>query len=207
MDVERPVREQLLQTLNWSFLSHEEVELSHPFWPELNLRADIVAVPLDDPLRYLPLAFEVKNPAVGDESKYTTWSFAIKQAADYVFASIRDPRMPDFNGRRIAGAFVFPAPNLPPPSPDKVNDRETYHRTISAGAFHLAQHFGVGRALLSANGELLLMFGPSVVFAANSWSDRVKRVLKSKRRIGSQMIDIHSRLGGLNEDFAPYETD
>ncbi len=105
MDVEKPVREQLIRALGGNFLAVQEVELVHPYFSDVSLRADVVAIPLDGPLKYLPIAFEVKKPPPGDESKYTIWCLAIKQASDYVFAEIADKRLADFRGKRIVGAF------------------------------------------------------------------------------------------------------
>src|SRR5579875_3575589 len=99
MDLEAPLRRELIAALEPAFLCFEEVEIEHPILSGLSVRADVVAVPVDRQFWAHALAFEVK--CYDDSADYAKWSAAIRQASDYVLGKVRSPDAV-LAGRRIS---------------------------------------------------------------------------------------------------------
>jgi hypothetical protein len=211
MDIEKPRRTELIEALQDHFLCFEEVTLRHALFSKYCVRADVVAIPLDQ--QYFPyaLAFEVKQPNAVTWN-YATWSIALHQAADYVYSSIEpqpsQPHLGQFRGRRISGAFIFPSP---------VFDRrggETLSRSgeeqLISGALQLALHFRVGHAGWEQTGKgrrFKLSFGLNEVWRSDcGFCFTATGLITGKRSIGAKKIDIFSELDGIGaavafEDF------
>ncbi len=204
MDIERDLRADLIDALSPDFLCFQEVKLRHALFPNRSVRADVVAIPIDREFWGHALAFEVK--VVTERSDYAFWSSAIRQAHDYVYAHI-DSDDQNLIGRRISAALVYPGPRYMPYLP-RVNPPLNAAETVMiSGAFHSALHFRVGRARRDENRRdkrMGLYMGPNEFWAENhGFTGQAVPLLKNKRPIGSQRIDVTTELGGLG-DCVPY---
>lgn len=201
MDIEKARRAELMAALGDQFVCFEEVTLTHAMFTRHKVRADVVAIPLDERLAGYAFAFEVKEPT--QAWNYAAWSGAIRQASDYVYAKI-DPVAPavQFAGRRIAGAFMFPSPPYNPhgmPMEPTPFVRPGEEQMVS-GQFHLALHFRVGRAFWETTRRgprFNLSFGPNPVWDSERglWHHGVN-LIAGKRTLGSGKIDVKAELDG-----------
>lgn len=205
MDVEKARRNELMMALGSSFDCFEEVILRHPTFQNHTIRADLVAVPVDSRFNNYALAFEVKN-ATPDWSAIE-WCEAIKQASDYVYATIEPNQasLEAFSGRRISASFIFPAPpydRFGTHSDGRGVIREN-EVTVATGALHLALHFRVGRAYwwgVSSGQIFSLSLGPNLIWdAKNGFRKAYIGLVTGKRSIGSQMIDVMKELSGFRD--------
>lgn len=210
MDVEKERRAELVAALGEQFICFEEVALRHPLFSKHRVRADIVAIPLDKRLENYALAFEVKEPKHG-YMNYASWSQAMRQAADYVYAKIEGrPNRPDltpFIGRRISGAFLFPSPAWNPAGHVASLDDPFVRpgdEKIVTGAMHLALHLRVGRGFWekrSAGRRFVLSFGPNEVWRSDSgFMEASIGLITGKRTLGSQKLDVMAELDGLGSN-------
>lgn len=203
MDPEKARRAELMAMLEKRFMCFQEVTLRHAMLSRYCIRADVVAIPLDQ--KYFPyaIAFEVKLPNA-DQWNFATWSKAMHQASDYVYATIEpqhgSPALAQFVGRRIAGAFIFPSPDCYPRGGRRGAEfvREGDEQMI-AGALQLTLHFRVGHAGWQPTGigpRLVMSFGPNEVWRSDVGFCGTD-LLAGKRRIGSQKIDVFAELDGI----------
>lgn len=203
MDIEAPLRRKLIGSLEGSFLCFEEVEIEHPLFSGVLLRADVVAVPLEDHLWGHALAFEVK--AYPETAPYAKWSAATKQASDYVFGHIKDERQ-NLTGRRVSAAFVYPAPGYQPFVPRQSAPPDISNQVMIAGIFHCALHWRVGRAHHSAREGLSLDFGPNELWTSRrGFSGQAEALLKNKRRVGSRSVDVCGLLDGYDMEMPDWQ--
>lgn len=203
MDIEAALRRELIDALTPDFACFEEVALRPALFPERRVRADVVAVPLDQEFFGHALAFEVKR--VGQKNDCTYWSTAIRQAQDYVYAHL-DSDHHLLSGRRISAALVYPAPRyyVYPPRfncPDDISEK-----LMISGAFLSAMHSRVGRAMKDESSrfkDLHLYMGPNFFWSEKlKFTGQAKAVLKNRRRLGSQHVDVIQELGGLGDAIA-----
>lgn len=191
MDVEKRRRAELIERLGSSFVCLEEVWLSHATFPALKVRADVVAIPLDGSFRNVPLAFEVKEPVAGRQSK--EWIAALRQASDYVYARIvkKPNRIPDdIAGRRIAAAFIYPAPHIHDFGLDGGTDP-------MLGAMTMALHFRVGQARPSRGKpeRFALAFANNEIWQYDKgFTIIASQYLDGRRRFGSGSINAFDEL-------------
>ena len=179
MDIEKKLRDELCERLSSSFLTEQEVSID-----TLNgdrLRADVVALPLDEEFANTLLAFEVKTAS---SRNFNKWTHVFKQAADYVGARVTKGEWCD---REIAAAFVFPAPPyIPTEIPLEQSD---YWRSDEAkelsGVMHMASLFKAGAANIRPRQPrkgLNLSFGPNTLWNEHKgWFVQGKSLLSSKR--------------------------
>ncbi|WP_421951704.1 hypothetical protein [Pelagibacterium sp.] len=201
MDVEKEQRAALVSALGAGFECFEEVPLQHALFTRRTIRADILAVPKDDRLASYAFAFEVKQPDTSWD--YSAWAQAIRQATDYVYASIQ-PSGPaaKYAGRRISAAFKFPAPPVDPEG--RRVDKGPYVRpdtsVMVTGVFHLALHLRVGRAYWEDDQHgrrFRLDFGPNPVWCCRrGFRNQGINLVAGKRTLGSQRIEIRNELDG-----------
>lgn len=198
MDIEANHRHELIERLGASFLCFEEVEIEHPLFSGLLLRADVVAIPIEDDLWGHALAFEVK--CYDESADYAAWSAAIKQASDYVYGRIRSTHH-ILSGRRISAAFVFPATEYLPYIPKHDASSDISNRVMISGVFHCALQWRVGRAHLSTREGFSLSFGPNEFWTTRrGFSGQARALIKNKRRVGSRGIDVCSMLDGFDAE-------
>ena len=203
MDTEKLLRRQLIEHLKKDFLCVEEVSVRPALFPRHVVRADVVALPINPEHKLFdsPIAFEVKNVDEIDIYDLSNWSKAIKQASDYVYATIEpDKRLQDFAGRRIIASFVFPAPPFQW-SANGTDDPDGFRKIRTSSAFHLASYFKVGAAQFSRTGNqkesLTLYMGRGEVWTQNKgWSGTATNHLSNKRKLGSQNINVLAELDG-----------
>ena len=196
MDVEKQRRSELIRALDPDFVCFEEVRLQHLTFPRLTVRADIVAIPIAPQFQGYALAFEVKDPS--EQWQYKNWSKTIRQASDYVYGKILpDPRLNEHVGRRISCSFVYP-------SPEYIRTMPTEEDSIIVGIFHLAIHFRVGRAFIDTSRRekrFCLTMGPNDVWRSDvGYTGQAEGLIKGKRTVGSQRVDILRELDGIGDD-------
>ena len=203
MDVEAAHRQQVLELLGPAFLCFEEVDVEHPLFEGLMLRADVIAIPVEEELWGHALAFEVKT--YGQDADYAKWSGAVKQASDYVLGSLRSKNQV-VEGRRVSAAFVYPAPKYQPYVPRENPPADISQQVMIAGVFHCAIHWRVGRAFHSERDGFSLSFGPNELWTTRrGFSGQAKALLKNKRRVGSRSVDICARLDGFDAKMPDFE--
>lgn len=199
MDIEKPVRIELMNALSEHYICFEEVNLFHALLPKHIIRADVVAFPRGGQLSGCGIAFETKLPklSIGGANIAET----IKQASDYVYARVApDVRLKEYVGRRINSSFVFPSP----PFRTQMRDLEKEFGSDSAevlqasGAFQLALHFRVGRAFWEKEypyKRFALAFGRNDVW--NSQEGFLKSgdgLFSQRRRLGTKKVDFISEI-------------
>jgi len=206
MDIEKPIRLELIEALSPHFFCFEEVVLRHALLRARLIKADVVAFPRGGQLGGCGFAFETKvKTQFYDHSHY---SEAIKQASDYVYAKVEaDKRLNEFEGKFIHSSFVFPSPPFYANQSSIPAEAETQSSELllASGAIHLALHFRVGRAYWEKSfpdRKFVLAFGRNDVW--NSRDGFVKRgdgLLQQKRRLGSKKVDFISELTGNPSEF------
>jgi len=207
MDVEKKHRAELIRALDSHFVCFEEVKLRHALMTKHCIRADVIAIPTDQKFWGFAIAFEVKEPT----SKYRNaadWIQTLRQASDYVYASIepekRDDNLASYVGRRVAAAFVFPAPKyaLVGTEHEKPGDAR-----FLAGAMQLGLHFRVGGADWESTGigpRFRLMMGPNEVWRSDcGFCHTGPGLLSGKRTLGSRKVDVMAELDGIGHK-VPY---
>lgn len=192
---EADVRAHLAAVLARDFETFEEVEVRHALFRRRMLRIDVLAIPRDPVLTDLALAFETK----GDRRwLIPEWAQALKQASDYVLATI-EPKLAAHAGKRVMAAFVYPAPRWQshgaPPSAGV-----THEEMFLSGMGHMAsyQRVGTARIVEGRRGpELVLKAGEELWTSTRGWRSNARNVLAGKRQIGSQRFPILEELRGL----------
>jgi hypothetical protein len=166
---------------------------------------DVLARPKAAQFAGLTFAFEVKCPDSGWRPSEGVldvpfWTRAIKQAADYVYAEvIPNPAQSLFAGRRVGCAFVFP-------THARRGSREATEHVLRAwGAFETACHFRVGRAFIDfvrggRERRLNLHLGTELWATKKGFSRNAEGILRGKRPLGSQQVDILSALPDIDLD-------
>jgi hypothetical protein len=205
MDIEASYRSALIEALGEDFDCVEHVPLRHVFLRDKTIVCDVLARPKDSRYDGLTFAFEVKCPDKGwlpSEGVICVpfWTRAIKQAADYVYAEVVPGSAQSlFAGRRVGCAFVFPA-NL------RRGRSATEHDLRAWGAFEAACHFRVGHASLALGrkeSDLSLHLGTDLWASKKGFSGNAAGVLRGKRPLGSQQVDVLSALSGLDVPGGP----
>jgi len=202
MDIERPIRAELIGALLDDFACVEHVPLRHALFTDRIITCDVLAIPRDDRFSGLTIAFEVKCaesawcPSAG-VTNVPFWTRAIKQAADYVYAEVvSDFDDTSLHGRRIAASFVYPA-NI------RRNAKSTEHDIRAWGAFEAACHLRVGRAyiqdILGGRARCLnLYLGTELWSTGKGFSSHANGVLRGRRPLGSQQVDLLSFFPGID---------
>lgn len=192
MDIEKPLRELLVQTLSSDFDCYQECHLKHAIFDKV-IRADVVAISKDINANFI-LAFEVKVPNSKWEFKH--WNAAIAQAADYPFATIEDQNLPEeCIGRTVDCAFVFPRPDLSPCKNDEDQESKLMRSgdaELVRGALLLAQHMRVGTGEIRQEKRRLLSLrlGTDTLWQSNEGFRPKAKQKFSFKRVGSQIIQI-----------------
>jgi len=166
----------------------EEVPLRHALFQKHVIRCDVLAIPLDARFSGLTLAFEVKEPQHPEDTSF--WKRAIRQASDYVYATVEPQRgFEHLSGRRVSSSFVYPYM-----LPDGMN-----HRSI-ANYFDLATYLRVGRAFHESGRRerLALYLGNRVWRSDQRFASKAEGELLGKRQIGSRQVDLLCELDGIN---------
>lgn len=203
MDVEAAHRHELIRLLGSSFMCFEEVEIEHPTLATLLIRADVVAIPIQEEFWCHALAFEVK--CYDSSADYAKWSATIKQALDYVLGRIRSNDQV-LSGRRISASLVYPAPVYLPYIPKTDAPPDISNRIMITGAFHCAMHLRVGRAHRSERDGLSLSFGPNEFWTTRrGFTAQAQNLLKNKRSVGSRGVDVCAILDGLDSAWPEFE--
>jgi len=209
MDVEKNRRAELIEVLSGHFICFEEVDLRHALMTKHCIRADVVAIPNEPKFWGFAIAFEVKEPT----SKYRNsadWIQSLRQAADYVYASIepknRADNLSSHFGRRIAAAFLYPVPSYMPNIREVTQaDAELVEKDdrFLAGAMQLALHFRVGGASWEQTGigpRFRLIFGPNEVWRSDcGFCHSGPGLLSGKRTLGSRKVDVMAELDGIGQ--------
>jgi len=196
MNLEEDKRIELESWLAPAFETWREVKLCHALFRRRKLRIDLLAVPREDPYRQIALGFEVKGHTEWDEP---IWAKALKQASDYVLATV-EPDRPGLGphvGKRIMAVFVWPAPSwvISPKSAD-------IQGAFLSGMAQMAGYLRVGRATVSKSRRpsLELTFGPNDVWgSASGWRPHAQNMLVGKRQIGSQRFNILEELEAMEK--------
>ena len=203
MDLEAPYRRELIGALGPAFLCVEEIDIEHPILLGLIIRADVVAIPVEQKFWAHALAFEVK--CYDHSAGYSKWSAAIRQASDYVLGKVRSTSQV-LAGRRISASLLYPAPRYLPYVPRQNAPEDVSNLVMVAGAFHCASHSRVGRASRSEKEGLTLSFGPNEFWTARrGFTAQAKNLLVNKRPIGSRNVDVCTILDGLDFVAPEYE--
>lgn len=205
MDIEKARRAELIDALGDHFICFEEVKLRHALMSKHCVRADVVAIPIEETFWGFAIAFEVKEPSYKRRNA-AQWIQSLRQASDYVYASIepekRNDNLAGHIGRRIAGAFVFPAPafggrEIVTPETELAQDE----RVFMAGAMQLGLHFRIGGAGWEQTGigpRFRLMFGLNEVWRSDcGFCHSGPGLLSGKRTLGSQKVDVMTELDGI----------
>lgn len=208
MDIEAVKRKELITALQPDFICFEEVPLNPALLPGRILRADVVAIPIEEQYWAYTIAFEVK--AFDDLLDCSKWCDAIKQASDYVYAKTTNNDLASLlYGRRICASFVYPAPLFRPYVPIGSDVGMAGKEVMISGAFSAALHFRVCRAhwheRRPGQHELMLTMGPNELWRQNSgFTGQATPLLTRKRKLGSQMIDVLAELDGVGPKHLPF---
>lgn len=188
---ETEVRAYLRQQLDKDFELHEEVCVRHSLFKRRRLRLDLLAIPRDPRLSDIALAFETKPDREWD---IPLWSEALKQASDYVLATV-EPDLKAHAGKRVMAVFVYPSPL------EGLADAHHYiedpRLSFYAGMLHMAGYSRVGIAKISsAYREIpLCLLVPNVVWiSSRGWRANARDILVGKRQLGSQRFPILEEL-------------
>lgn len=194
-----PEEQKCVELESWlapAFETWREVRLRHALFRRCKLRIDLLAVPREEPYRRIALGFEVKGHAKWDEP---IWAKALKQASDYVLATV-EPDRPDVRphvGKRVMAVFVWPAPSW------VVSSKSTdIQGVFLSGMAQMAGYLRVGRAMVSQSRRpsLELTFGPNDVWGSVSgWRPHAHNMLVGKRQIGSQRFNILDELEAMEK--------
>jgi hypothetical protein len=158
MDIEKPVRRQLIDILRPTFDCFEEVTLVTTCGK--TVRSDVLAVSTTDCRVPVILAFEVKVHDNSDPGKYKD---ALYQASKYVKAVIADPRVTGLPNANVDAAVVFPAPAYRWPTSAEDVDANTY---LLTGIAFMAERLNVGR-LVQRKTDWEIIFGTNDVWSRN----------------------------------------
>jgi hypothetical protein len=209
MDNEKELRAELMAALATGFLCWEHVPVRHAIFNKHVLVADVVAVPLDPDYAGLTLAFEVKSPLTRTSPKrhldVPYWTRAIHQASDYVYATIEaSSGVEHLYSRRISSAFIFPTTCLRRDYMALDRCNLDYLLRIE-GAFEASCHAKVGKASWhggskDTKGNLNLSLGNNVWRSDLGFREHAMGILRGKRPLGSQSIDIVRELPGTDLD-------
>lgn len=186
---ERIAKDELLRLLRGDFEVFEEATVSHALFRHRVIRPDMLAIPVDERMSDIALAFEVKGDTDWDVPRL---SAALKQASDYVLATVVPGGPWDAHaGKRVMATFLYPAPSKMF-SPDLAAD-EAYRR----GMVHMAGYFRVGAAFASDRygGRPLALECPGEVWVkGRGWRADARNILVGKRQIGSQRFSVLDEL-------------
>jgi hypothetical protein len=172
MDIEQPVRHQLIHILSPSFRCFEEVTLV--LMNRKTVRADVLAISSTDCRIPVILAFEVKAHDNSDPGKYKD---ALFQASKYVNAVIVDPRIIGFQNANVDAAVVFPAPAYRWPTIAEEVDANTY---VLTGIAFMAERLNVGR-LVQRKTDWEIIFGTNDVWSKNKgWMGNAETRFREK---------------------------
>ena len=182
MDIEKPLREEMRAILCKDFQIFEEIQILSTI-NDKKIRADLVIIPNIELFHDHTFAIEVKLEKDNWQAKH--WSYAAKQAYDYIGGTI-DSSDKKLKYRKINAAFVFPAPDYHCP-------KGTESDYIVQGIFQLAAQFRIGRATRAKDslcGNFTLSIGANDVWTNKSgWTGQAVNLLKNKIRHGSGKID------------------
>lgn len=157
-----------------------EVQLQSSSFEKKKLRIDLLAIAKEDP-RYI-IGIEVK-PGFYRMSDYAK---AIKQAADYRGAVVKDERIPELTGKVLAATLVFPRWNG---GHDEIGEYSKEARGMEI----LAHHFRVGFVSREIDGVHLIM-NEKRLWRDGSWTGLAAQVLGSKDSLGSmKFTDIRNQ--------------
>ena len=205
MDIEKSIRFELMAALEGDFLCYEEVRLKHPLFPTHIVRADVVAIPLDEDFHDITLAFEVKAPT--QEWNFADWCECIQQASDYVLGRVTANGPTALASRRVNAAFLYPAPPYVRACKGQVLNREIEHSLMLTGAMHLSSHRRVGSCSVKQYQDRTkaeLSIGPGEIWNSDrGWFSQARGVLAGKRRVGSQKINVLAELDGCGNGLVP----
>ena len=194
MDPEKATRRELIEALQPEFTCFEEVHLRPALFPRRVIRCDVLAIPVEFEFSGMTFAFEVKNP--NDPADTSFWKRAIRQAADYVYATI-DPRpgLERLVGRRVSSAFVYPYL-----LPTGINEGAV------RSYFELASYFRVGRVSREPQGQrrLHMWMGNQIWRTDRGFTPMARGALTGKRQLGSGKIDLLAELDGIGRSETQY---
>jgi hypothetical protein len=172
MDIEQPVRRQLIDILSPIFTCFEEVALTS--MNEKTVRADVLAISNTDCRVPVILAFEVKAHDNSDPGKYKD---ALFQASKYVNAVIADTRIVGFQNARVDAVVVFPAPAYRWPTSAEKVDPSTY---VLTGIAFMAERLNVGR-LVQRKTDWEIIFGANDLWSKNKgWMGNAETRFRDK---------------------------
>jgi hypothetical protein len=172
MDIEQPVRRQLIDILSPTFTCFEKVALTS--MNDKSVRADVLAISNTDCRVPVILAFEVKAHDNSDPGKYKD---ALFQASKYVNAVIADTRIVGFQNARVDAAVVFPAPAYRWPTSAEKVDPNTY---VLTGIAFMAERLNVGR-LVQRKTDWEIIFGTNDLWSKNKgWMGNAETRFREK---------------------------
>lgn len=185
MDPEKETRRKLMESLKNHFICYEEVQLRPALFPKHVIRCDVLAIPLNPVFASMTFAFEAKKPVKPDDTSF--WKRAIRQAADYVYATV-DYKLglEEIKGRRIGSSFIYPY-ILPTGK----------NEPLIGGYFELASYFRVGRVSRDSKNRLSMWVGNEVWRSDVGFTKPARGVLAGKRQLGSRKVDILSEFDGM----------
>lgn len=194
---ETQIRAHLRAMLEPAFETFEEVEVRHALFRRRRMRVDLLAIPRDPTLSDIALAFETKGDRVWD---IPLWAQALKQASDYVLATV-EPKLSNHSGKRVMATFVYPAPQWVLEMNENIHS-ETPKSSFLSGMAHMAGYHRVGMARYCASygrqTALTLSIGPNEVWlSTRGWRAQARHLLAGKRQIGSQRFPILDELANL----------
>lgn len=190
-ETELQIRNRLRGLICDDFDVFEEVNLSHSLFRHRLLRADLVAIPRDPKMSDIAIAFETKKDQDWD---IPSWGAALKQASDYVLATIHKdrPQIAPHAGKRVMAVFMFPCA-----SRQNWGACDDVREAALSGMSHLAASFrvGVARSVNYGRVERIALMVPNEVWVAGrGWRSDARNILVGKRQIGSQRFPILEEL-------------
>lgn len=191
MDIEKEQRKELIAALGGYFTCYEEVRLQPAIFPRRTLKCDVLAIPTHPQLANAALAFEVKRPEAKAMLDATYWTRAIKQAADYLYATV----LPHPSIERLAGRCVTAAVIYPGPAELADGIGQDTESQVLVGAFEVANHFRVGRASWKSSGNkprgyLSIHMGRPLWRSTTGFKEAAITQLCGKRPFGTQQVDL-----------------
>jgi hypothetical protein len=185
MDIEKPLRKELISLLSNDFDCFEEVDLYSSRF-QRDVRCDVLAIAKDELLGVpLTFAFEVKKIQQWSVGKYCD---AMHQAYGYVAADVK--KLSVIPESKVDAAFVFPSPRWAWKDAPNTHDEGL----VMSGISMFAGRLNVGQAKLDLKNRLGLFMGAAEIWiSGKGWGGQAPAKFPGRNILTPKMIDDAAR--------------